>query len=71
MNFLVLCLCLVFSKVNSQINALASVLEFADSNDFDLDQLNVLERPAESKCECVNVLLLHQLLNDPSQKQLS
>ena len=55
MNFLTLSLFLVISKVNSQINALASVLEFADSNDFDKDQLNVLERPAESKCECVNV----------------
>ena len=55
MNFLTLSLLLVISKVNSQINALASVLEFADSNDFDTDQLNVLERPAESKCECVNV----------------
>ena len=39
--------------VHCQINALASVLEFADSPDYDSEQgsetLQVLERPLESK----------------------
>ena len=34
------------SSVRAQINALASVLEFAD---YETDQLSVLERPEESK----------------------
>ena len=37
------------SVSNAQINALASVLEFADSGDFETDQFSVLERPEESK----------------------
>ena len=44
---------LVASKVHCQINALASVLEFADSGEFE-DQPSVLERPEESKCENVS-----------------
>ena len=44
---------LVASKVHCQINALASVLEFADSGEFE-DHPSVLERPEESKCENVS-----------------
>ena len=36
------------SKVVCQINALASVLDFADSSEFDTDKPNVLEKPLES-----------------------
>ena len=44
---------LVASKVHCQINALASVLEFADSGEFE-NHPTVLERPEESKCEIVS-----------------
>ena len=49
MYFLFLTLLFSASVSNAQINALASVLEFADSGDFDSDQFSVLERPEESK----------------------
>ena len=49
MYFLFLTLLFSASVSNAQINALASVLEFADSGDFESDQFSVLERPEESK----------------------
>ena len=49
MYFLFLTLLFSASASNAQINALASVLEFADSGDFESDQFSVLERPEESK----------------------
>ena len=48
-------LLLSVSVSNAQINALASVLEFADSGEFEKDHFSVLERPEESK----------QLINPP------
>ena len=49
MYFLFITLLFSASVSNAQINALASVLEFADSGDFETDQFSVLERPEESK----------------------
>ena len=49
MYLLFITLLISVSVSNAQINALASVLEFADSGDFETDQFSVLERPEESK----------------------
>ena len=37
------------STVLCQVNALASVLDFVDSNDYETDNPSVLEKPVESK----------------------
>ena len=51
MSSLLLILLVTTSKVTGQINALASVLEFANSNEetSQEDMFNVLEKPSERK----------------------
>ena len=51
MSSLLLILLVTTSKVTGQINALASVLEFANSNEetSQEDKFNVLEKPSERK----------------------